>query len=99
MHQRESEILEGHLCRDYVHMLIAISPKYSVVQVVGIMEGKSVICIAREVQDRARGFVGQNFWARVFFFLTIGRDDRVMYNYIRNQEETDKRLDQLTFLM
>ncbi len=47
--QRESEILEGHLCKDHVHMYIAIPPKYSVSQVVGFMKGKSAIHIAREV--------------------------------------------------
>lgn len=44
--QRESEILEGHLCLDLVHMYIAIPPKYSVAQVVGFMKGKSAIHIA-----------------------------------------------------
>ncbi|WP_207262389.1 IS200/IS605 family transposase [Desulfovibrio sp. Huiquan2017] len=96
-HQRESEILEGHLCRDHVHMLIAIPPKYSVAQVVGFIKGKSTIRITREVQDRAREFVGQNFWARGCFVSTVGRDDQVIRKYIRNQEETDKRLDQLKF--
>ena len=33
---RESEILEGHLLVDHVHILIAIPPKYSVSQVVGL---------------------------------------------------------------
>jgi putative transposase len=98
-HQRESEILEGHLCRDHVHMLIAIPPKYSVAQVVGFIKGKSAIRIAREVQDRARGFVGQNFWARGYFVSTVGRDEQVIRKYIRNQEDTDKRLDQLKFPM
>jgi len=32
--QRESNILEGHLMLDHVHMLISIPPKYSVAQVV-----------------------------------------------------------------
>ena len=33
--QRESEIEEGHLPADHVHMMILIPPKYSVAQVVG----------------------------------------------------------------
>ena len=32
--QRESEIVEGHLCLDHVHMLIRIPPKYSVSELV-----------------------------------------------------------------
>lgn len=56
--QRESRILEGHLCADHVHMYIAIPPKYAVSQVVGYIKGKSAIHIAREVQGRAKGFAG-----------------------------------------
>ena len=45
--QKESQILEGHLMPDHVHMLISIPPKYAVAQVVGFLKGKSAIQIAR----------------------------------------------------
>ena len=95
--QRESRILEGHLCKDHVHMYIAIPPKYSVAQVVGFIKGKSAIHIAREVQDRARGYSGQNFWARGYYVSTVGRDEKVIQEYIRKQEQEEKRIDQLRF--
>ena len=95
--QRESEILEGHLCKDHVHMYIAIPPKYSVAQVVGFMKGKSAIHISREVQGRARGYSGQSFWARGYFVSTVGRDEKVIREYIRKQEQEDKRIEQLKF--
>jgi len=41
--QKESEIEEGHLMGDHVHMMISIPPKYSVAQVVGYIKGKSAI--------------------------------------------------------
>ena len=50
--QRESNILEGHLMLDHVHMLISIPPKYSVAQVVGYMKGKSAIHVARTFLGR-----------------------------------------------
>lgn len=93
--QRESNILEGHLCKDHVHMYIAIPPKYAVAQVVGFMKGKSAIHIAREVQGRARNFAGQNFWSRGYFVSTVGRDEKVIREYIRRQEQEDQRLEQL----
>ncbi len=80
---------------DHVHMLIAIPPKYSVAQVVGYIKGKSVISIARTYLGRRRNFVGQNFWARGYFVSTVGRDETVIRNYIKNQEEEDKKLEQL----
>ena len=36
--QRESPILEGHLCSDHVHIYISIPPKYAVAQVVGFIK-------------------------------------------------------------
>ena len=95
--QRESTILEGHLCIDHVHMYIAIPPKYSVSQVVGYIKGKSAIHIAREVQNRARGFAGESFWARGYYVTTVGRDEKVIREYIRKQEHEDKRVEQLKF--
>ena len=49
-HQRECQIIEGHLCADHIHMCIAIPPKHSVSEVVGFIKGKSAIAIARDVQ-------------------------------------------------
>ena len=96
--QRESQIIEGHLCIDHIHMCIAIPPKYSVSQVVGFIKGKSAIAIARDVQGRARNFVGQNFWARGYYMSTVGRDEKMIREYIRNQEAEDRGLDQLSLL-
>ena len=61
--QKESVVEEGHLMADHVHMLLSIPPKYSVSGVVGFIKGKSAIAIARTFMDRAKNFVGQNFWA------------------------------------
>jgi putative transposase len=93
--QKESRIEEGHLMADHVHMMIAIPPKHAVSQVVGYIKGKSAIHLARVYGERKRNFVGQHFWARGFFVSTIGRDEEVIREYIRRQEEEDKRLDQM----
>ncbi len=92
--QKESEIEEGHLQPDHVHMMISIPPKYAVSQVVGYIKGKSAIHLARVYAERKRNFVGQHFWARGFWVSTVGRDEKVIREYIRKQEEEDK-LDQL----
>jgi putative transposase len=93
--QKESRIEQGHLQPDHVHMLISIPPKYAVSQVVGFIKGKSAIYIARVYGDRKRNFVGQSFWARGFFVSTVGRDETVIREYIKNQEAEDNRLEQL----
>jgi len=93
--QRESRIEEGHLMCDHVHMMISIPPKYSVSQVVGYIKGKSAIHLARVYGERKRNCVGQSFWARGYFVSTVGRDETVIREYIRNQEKEDERLDQM----
>ena len=93
--QKESRIEEGHLMPDHVHMLISIPPKYAVSQVIGFIKGKSAIHLARVYGERKKNFVGQHFWARGFLVSTVGRDESVVREYIRTQEEEDKRLDQL----
>ena len=93
--QKESQILEGHLIVDHVHMLISIPPKYAVAQVIGYIKGKSAIHIARTVGGRRRNFTGQHFWARGYFASTVGRDETAIREYIRRQEAEDRRLDQM----
>jgi len=93
--QKESRIEEGHLMSDHVHMMIAIPPKYAVSQVIGYIKGKSAIHVARVYGERKRNFVGQHLWARGFFVSTVGRDEKVIRDYIRSQEKEDERLEQM----
>jgi putative transposase len=93
--RQESQVLEGHLLSDHVHMLISIPPKYAVSQVVGFIKGKSAIQIARVFLGRRKNFVGQHFWARGYFVSTVGIDEATLRAYIQAQEEEDHRLDQL----
>ena len=79
---------------DHIHMLISIPPKYSVASVIGFVKGKSAIYIARNFQGRRKNFVGQNFWARGYFVSTVGMDEKLVREYIKNQEKEDRRLDQ-----
>jgi len=92
--QKESRIEQGTLAPDHVHMLISIPPKYAVAQVVGYIKGKSAIYIARQFGQVKRNFTGVTFWARGYYVSTTGRDETVVREYIRRQEEQDRRLDQ-----
>jgi|SRR6056300_683005 putative transposase len=96
--QKESLIEEGHLMPDHVHMMISIPPKYAVSQVVGFIKGKSAIHIARLYAGRKQNYVGQHFWARGYFASTVGRDEQVIRNYIRHQEDEDRRVDQMKLM-
>lgn len=93
--QKQSRVEEGHLMSDYVHMMLLIPPKYAVSQVIGYIKGKSAIHLARVYGERKRNFVGQHFWARGYFVSTVGRDEAMIREYIRQQEDEDKRIDPL----
>ncbi len=97
--QKESRTLEGHIMPDHVHMLVSIPPKYGVSRVGGFINGTSAIHIARVFQGRQKNFIGQSFWARGFFVSTVGRDKKVIREYIKKQEAEDKRLDQLQMFL
>ena len=94
--QKESRIEEGHLLADHVQRSISIPPKYAVSQVIGFIKGKSAIHLARVYGEKNRNFVGQHFWARGYFVSTVERDTEVIRDYIKRQEEEDKRLEQVT---
>ena len=93
--QKECKILEGHLVSDHVHILISIPPKYSVSQAVGFIKGKSAIAIARNYMGRRKNFAGQSFWARGYYVSTVGKDEEAVREYIKHQEEEDRRIEQL----
>ncbi|MDH3358814.1 MAG: IS200/IS605 family transposase [Desulfobacteraceae bacterium] len=88
-------IEEGHLMKDHVHMCISIPPKYAVSNTVGYLKGKSAISIAKKFRGRQRNFNGENFWARGYFVSTVGLDEEMVREYIRNQEKEDECLEQL----
>jgi putative transposase len=93
--ERGCRILEGHLCRDHVHMCVEIPPKYPVSKIVGYIKGKSAIHISRDFEGRIRNFAGQSFWARGYYVSTVGRDEAKIRAYIRDQEKMDQRMEQM----
>jgi len=93
--QKECKVHEGHLMGDHIHMLVSIPPKYAVSQVAGFIKGKSAIHIARNYAGCQRNFTGQSFWARGYYVSTVGRDEKIVREYIKRQNKFDKRIDQL----
>ena len=83
--------------KDHVHMWISIPPKFSVSTIVGYIKGKTAISIAKNFRGKQRNFNGENFWARGYFVSTIGLDENMVIEYIRNQEKVDEHRAQLKF--
>ena len=96
--QNKVELIEGHAMPDHVHLLLSIPPKFSVANTVGFLKGKSAIRIHREYLGRQRNFTGFHFWARGYCVSTVGLDEQAVRDYIRHQEEEEKREEQLSLL-
>ncbi|MCL4127302.1 UNVERIFIED_CONTAM: hypothetical protein GTU68_042854 [Idotea baltica] len=92
--RRECMIEEGHLMKDHVHILISIPPKISVASSIGYIKGKTAIEIARKFGKR-KNFTGQSFWARGYLASTVGNNESVIRDYIKNQEDEDRKIEQL----
>ncbi|MCF6281373.1 MAG: IS200/IS605 family transposase [Candidatus Polarisedimenticolaceae bacterium] len=95
--QKGVEILEGNAMPDHIHMVLSIPPKYSVAMVVGYLKGKSAIQIHREMLGVKKGFTGKGFWSRGYCVSTVGLDEKVVREYVKNQDEHDKGQDEIDF--
>ena len=86
---KESEIGEGHLMVDHVHMLLSIPPKYSVAGMIGYLKGKSSMIIFERFSKLKKNFKGHHFWARGYYVSTVGLDEGKIKKYIRDQDENE----------
>jgi putative transposase len=59
------------------------------------IKGKSAIHIARNYLGKRKNYTGAHFWARGYHVSTVGRDEQTVRDYIRHQEQEDRRIDQL----
>ena len=94
--QKEVEILEAEACPDHIHMLLSIPPKYRVAQVMGYLKGKSSLMIFDRHANLKYKYGNRHFWARGYYVDTVGRNKKVIAEYIKNQLAEDCSNDQLT---
>ena len=90
------EIIEAETCPDHIHMLVSIPPKYSVSQFMGYLKGKSSLMIFDRHANLKYKYGSRNFWCRGYYVDTVGRNKKVIAEYIRAQLEEDYTLDQMS---
>ena len=89
-------IEEAELCPDHIHMLVSIPPYLSVSQLVGYLKGKSSLMIFDRHAQLKYKYGNRHFWCRGYFVDTVGRNKKVIAEYIRNQLMEDLAEDKLT---
>ena len=90
------EIIEAEACSDHIHMLLSIPPKYSVAQVMGYLKGKSSLMIFEKYANLKYKYGQRSFWCRGYYVDTVGKNKKVIQEYIRNQLQEDYNYEQLT---
>lgn len=82
----EIEILQGHVGKDHVHILVSAPPNMSASKIMQYVKGKSSRKLLMEFRHLNKAFWGRHLWARGFFVATSGNvTDEVIQEYIRLQ--------------
>lgn len=84
------EIIEAECCKDHVHMLVRIPPKYSVSEVMGYLKGKSSLMIFEKHANLKYKYGNRHFGSRGYYVDIIGRDKVTIAEYIQNQIQEDE---------
>lgn len=92
----EVEILEANACVDHIHMLVAIPPKMSVSRFMGILKGKSALMIFDQFANLKYKYGNRHFWCRGYYVDTVGRNKKVIQQYIQRQMDEDRTIEQLS---
>ena len=92
------EIIEAECCKDHIHMLVKIPPKYSVSEIMGYLKGKSSLIIFDRHANLKYKYGNRHFWCRGYFVDTVGKNAKKIEENVRNQLQEDKMYDQLSLL-
>ena len=94
--EKKVEILEAQACCDHIHMLVSVPPYLSIAQFMGYLKGKSSLMIFDRHANLKYKYGSRHFWTRGYFVDTVGRNERTIKEYIKNQLEEDYTKDQMT---
>ena len=89
------EIIEGEICPDHVHILVAIPPKISVSGFMGYLKGKSSLLIFQKYGNMKFAYRNREFWCKGYYVDTVGKNTKAIKEYIENQLKADREADQL----
>ena len=94
--QKKVTIVEAQACPDHIHMLVEIPHSLSVAQFVGFLKGKSSLMIFDRHANLKYKYGNRHFWCRGYYVDTVGRNESVIKEYIKNQLQEDIIADQIS---
>ena len=81
---------------DHIHLYVKIPPKYSVSEVMGYLEGKSSLMIFDRHANLRYKYGNRHFWCRGYYVDMVGRNEKAIQEYVRNQLQEDIAADQIS---
>ena len=90
------EIIEAEACPDHIHMLVSIPPYMSVAHFMGTLKSKSALMIFDRYANLKYKYGNRHFWCRGYYVDTVGKNEKMIRDYIRNQLEEDFAKDQIS---
>ena len=94
--QKGVEIIEAEACPDHIHMLVSIPPKISVSAFMGYLKGKSSLMIFDRHANLKYKYGNRHFWCKGYYVDTVGKNKKVIAEYIRKQLQEDIANDQIS---
>ena len=93
---KEVEIIEATAMPDHIHLYVSMPPKMSVAGFVGFLKGKSTLIIFERHANLKYKYSNRHFWCRGYYVDTVGRNEKAIAEYVRNQEKEDIMEDQIS---
>ena len=89
-------LLEAEACPDHIHILVEIPPKFSISNFIGFLKGKSSLMIYEKWGNMKYKYRNRQFWCRGYYVSTVGKNEKKIAEYIKQQLSEDHMAEQLT---
>jgi putative transposase len=88
---KRCEMKELNVQLYHVHLVLSMSPKLSISQMMVILKGKTAIKIFKSYpQLKKKRYLGNHFWSRGYFVDEVGFDEDKIRKYVKYQEKREK---------
>ena len=69
---KQVALIDGRVCKDHIHMYVAIPPKMSVSEFMSYLKGKSTLMLFDRHPEYRTKWSDRHFWARGYYVSTVG---------------------------
>ena len=93
--RKEVKIIQAEACPNHIHLYVEIPPKISVSHFMGYLKGKSSTMLYEEYGELKYKYRNREFWCRGYYVDTVGKNEKRIEEYVKNQLKEDELGEQL----